>query len=81
MHIKDTLVNFLYDKEYFISIYDSFIHVFNYKELISLTSKLVILKLDKFKLEIKGEDLFITKMVSNEILIRGVIKNVGINYE
>ena len=49
MHIKDTLVNFLYDKEYFISIYDNFIHVFNYKELISLTSKLVILKLDKFK--------------------------------
>ena len=81
MHIKDTLVNFLYDKEYFISIYDSFIHVFNYKELISLTSKLVILKLDKFKLEIKGEDLFITKMMPNEILIRGVIKNVGINYE
>ena len=81
MHIKDTLVNFLYDKEYFISIYDNFIHVFNYKELISLTSKLVILKLDKFKLEIKGEDLFITKMMSNEILISGVIKNVGINYE
>ena len=81
MHIKDILVNFLYDKEYFISIYDNFIHVFNYKELISLTSKLVILKLDKFKLEIKGEDLFITKMMSNEILIRGVIKNVGINYE
>ena len=74
MHIKDTLVNFLYDKEYFISIYDNFIHVFNYKELI-------ILKLDKFKLEIKGEDLFITKMMPNEILIRGVIKNVGINYE
>lgn len=81
MHIKDTLVNFFYDKEYFISIYNNFIHVFNYKELISLTSKLVILKLDKFKLEIKGEDLFITKMMSNEILIRGVIKNVGINYE
>ena len=81
MHIKDTLVNFLNDKEYFISIYNNFIHVFNYKELISLTSKLVILKLDKFKLEIKGEDLFITKMMPNEILIRGVIKNVGINYE
>ena len=81
MHIKDTLINFLYDKEYFKSIYDNFIHVFNYKDLISLTNKLVILKLDKFKLEIKGEDLFITKMMPKEILIRGVIKNVGINYE
>ena len=81
MHIKDTLINFLYDKEYFISIYDNFIHVFNYKELISLTSKLIVLKMDKFSLEIKGEDLFITKMMPNEILIKGKIKNVGITYE
>lgn len=37
--------------------------------------------MDKFSLEIKGEDLFITKMMPNEILIKGVIKNVGITYE
>ena len=47
MHIKDTLVNFLYDKDYFISIYDTYIHVFNYKDLVSLTSKLIVLKMDK----------------------------------
>lgn len=81
MHIKDTLINFLYDKDYFISIYGTYIHVFNYKDLVSLTSKLIDLKMDKFSLEIKGEDLFITKMMPKEILIRGVIKNVGINYE
>lgn len=81
MHIKDTLINFLYDKDYFISIYDNYIHVFNYKDLISLTSKLIVLKMDKFSLEIKGEDLFITKMMPNEILIKGKIKNVGITYE
>ena len=81
MHIKDNLINFLYDKEYFISIYNNYIYVFNYKELISLTSQIIILKLDKFKLEIKGEELFITKLMPNEILIRGIIKNVGINYE
>ena len=80
MHIKDTLINFLYDKKYFISIYDDFIHVFNYKELISLTSKLIILKMDKFNLEIKGDNLFINKMFTNEILIKGTIKNVGISY-
>lgn len=81
MHIKDTLINFLYDKEYFISIYDTYIHVFNYKDLVSLTSKIIILKMNKFILEIKGEDLFITKMMPNEILIKGKIKNVGITYE
>ena len=81
MHIKDTLINFLYDKEYFISIYDTYIHVFNYKDLVSLTSKLIVLKMNKFILEIKGDDLFITKMMPNEILIKGRIKNVGITYE
>ncbi len=81
MHIKDTLINFLYDKDYFISIYDTYIHVFNYKDLVSLTSKLIVLKMNRFILEIKGEDLFITKMIPNEILIKGVIKNVGITYE
>lgn len=81
MHIKDNLVNFLYDKDYFISIYDTYIHVFNYQELISLTSKLIILKLDKFKLNISGDNLFITKMLPNEILIKGTIKKVGIDYE
>lgn len=81
MHIKDTLINFLYDKDYFISIYDTYIYVFNYKDLVSLTSKLIVLKMNKFSLEIKGEDLFITKMMPNEILIKGKIKNVGITYE
>ena len=81
MHIKDTLINFLYDKKYFISIYDSYIHVFNYKELVSLTSKLIILKMDEFNLEIKGDNLFITKMEKREILIKGNIMNVGMSYE
>ena len=81
MHIKDTLINFLYDKEYFISIYNNYIHIYNYKELISLTSKLIILKMDKFNLEIKGNNLFITKMETREILINGMIKNVGMSYE
>ena len=81
MHIKDTLINFLYDKEYFISIYENYIHVFNYEELVSLTSKLIILKMDKFNLEIKGDNLFITKMEKREILIKGSILNVGMSYE
>lgn len=81
MHIKENLINFLYDKKYFISIYDEFVHVFNYQELISLTSKIIILKMDGFKLDINGEDLFITKMMPNEILIKGVINKVGFLYD
>ena len=81
MHIKDNLINFLYDKKYFINIYDNYIYVFNYEKLITLTSVLIILKLDNFNIEIKGKDLIITKMMPSEILIKGKIKNVGFNYE
>lgn len=81
MHVKDNLINFLYDKEYYITIYDKYIYCFNYEELISLKSDAIILKMPKFKLKIKGTDLFITKMQKKEILIRGIIINIGIEYE
>lgn len=81
MHIKDNLINFLYDKKYFVNIYDNYIYVFNYEKLLTLTSVLIILKLDNFNIEIKGTNLVITKMMPSEILIKGKIKNVGFNYE
>ena len=81
MHIKESLINFLYDKEYFISIFENYIHVFNFRELKSLSSKKIILKLDTFTLDIEGNDLFITKMLPNEVLIKGTISKVGFIYE
>ena len=81
MHMKDSLINFLYDKKYFINIYDEYIHVFNYEELISLSSNKIELKFSNFKLVIDGDNLFINKMFPNELLIKGLIKNVGFVYE
>jgi sporulation protein YqfC len=81
MHIKDNLINFLYDKNYFISIYDNNIYVFNYEELITLKNDLVILKVLNFYVQINGQELRIKKMSKNEILVSGNVKKVGINYE
>ncbi len=77
MHLKENLINFLYDLDYFITIYDNYIHIFNYKELISLSDTKIILKMPNFTLEIKGNNLFITKMLKNELLIKGNILLVG----
>ena len=59
MHIKENLTNFLYDKNYFISIYDNYIYVYNYFDLLLLTDTKIILKLEKFNLTINGENLYI----------------------
>lgn len=81
MHMKENLINFLYDKSYFINIYEEYIHVFNYIELISLSSKKIELKFTQFRLIIDGNNLFINKMCANELLIKGQITKVGFFYE
>ena len=81
MHIRENLTNFLYDKNYFISIYDNYIYVYNYFDLLLLTDTKIILKLEKFNLTINGENLYISKLLPKEILIKGKIVNIGIDYE
>jgi len=81
LHIKENLSNFLYDLDYFITIYEKNIHIFNYQELLLLNNNEIKLKLNAFKITIKGENLFIKKMLPNEILISGIIENVGFTYE
>ncbi len=80
MHLKENLLNFLYDKDYFISIYENYVHVFNYQELVSLKENKIILKMLKFNLVIEGSNLFITKMLKNELLIKGEVIKVGKEY-
>ncbi len=81
MHMKDNLVNFLYDKKYFITMYEQYVHVFNYKELISLNSDLIVLKMEDFVLNVKGRNLFVRQMMAHEILIKGEVESVMRSYE
>ena len=81
MHIKDTLLNFLYDKDYFISMYDKYVHVFNYKKLVYIKEDVIKLDMEYFSFIIKGSSLFIVKMAKNEILIKGSIQGLSKVYE
>lgn len=81
MDIKNNLINFLYDKNYFISIYEDYIYVYNYIELINISSEKIEFKINDFKLVIVGEKLILKKMLKNEVLIKGKLMKIGINYE
>ncbi len=76
MHMIKNLQNFLLDQEYYIDIFNNFIHIYCYQELITLTDKLIELKLKDFKLVIEGSNLSISNMDNKEILIKGVINDV-----
>ena len=76
MHIIKNIQNFLLDQDYYIDIFNNFIHVYDYQELITLTDKLIELKLKEFKLIIEGKELSISNMDNKEILIKGVLDSL-----
>ena len=74
----DNIKTFLYDREYFISLFDNNVHVFNYLEVRNFTENEIVLNMENFRLAIKGKRLKITKMENREIIINGDIENIGI---
>lgn len=76
MHIIKNLQNFLLDQDYYIDIFNDCLHVYYYEDLLSLSNKLIELKLKEFILTIEGEDLIVSRMDNHEILIKGLITNM-----
>ena len=80
MRIMKNLQNFLYDQDYFIDIFHNCLHVYDYEDLLSLSSSCIELKLKAFVLKIEGENLVVSKMDKHEILIKGRIKEMRFNW-
>jgi len=76
MRMVDNIKTFLYDKEYFINIFNNCIHVSNYLKLLELTSLKITLELENFILEIVGKNLRVKKMMEQEIQIVGEINDL-----
>lgn len=72
------LVKYLKNDEYLISLSNSFIHVINYKSIMSLNNNRVELMLENKILIITGEDFIIEKMEKSEMRIKGKITNIEI---
>lgn len=81
LNIKNTIIDFLYDKNYFITMYENFLYIYNFQEIITLTNELIELSIENFKLKITGNDLKIKKINSSELLIEGNIIGIGKIYE
>ena len=81
LNIKNTIIDFLYDKNYFITMYENFLYIYNFQEIITLTNELIMLSIENFKIKITGSDLKIKKINSSELLIEGNIISIGNIYE
>lgn len=81
LNIKNTIMDFLYDKKYFITMYENYLYIYNFIEIITLTNELIELSIENFKLKITGNDLKIKKVNFSELLIEGNIISIGKIYE
>lgn len=79
MNIRNNLVNYLFDKDYIVSLYDDSIYFFNYKYLDSFDEKEIIVSLVSKRMTVQGEGLTIVKMTKEELLIKGKIRELKVS--
>lgn len=72
----NNLRSFINDNEWRINIYDGKINIVNYDDVISLEDNRISIKYKKGIIIIKGDNLSVNKLLDNEILITGNIKNL-----
>lgn len=70
------LKEYIYDNKFQLLVVDNTINILNYEELISFSDIKVIIKCKNNNLTINGKNLIINKMISNELLIKGVITSI-----
>lgn len=78
MNIRDNIVNYLFDRNYVVSMYDDCVYFFNYKYLDSFDDKEIIVSLVDRKIMLIGNDMSITKMTKEELLIRGKVSELKV---
>ena len=79
MHIYKTLKNFLLDQDYYIDMWQNYLHVYGLKKIEVLQATLIVLAVENFNLELNGADFKVLKLTNNEILIAGNLKEMRIN--
>jgi len=80
MNILNRIDNYLYDKEYKIIIKTNEVNIINYDEIIEFSLEKVSIRYKNKKIIIEGQNLVISKMLDDEVLIKGNISNIRINY-
>ena len=67
---------YILDNKFKINIYEDKVNIVNYKDIDHFDDKIIIVKYEKGVLIVKGENLIITKLLEDELLIDGIIRNI-----
>ena len=74
----NSISNYINDKEFRFTVYENKIHIINFKRIITLEDNYISLLSQNKKINIKGINLILTKLLDNELLIKGDISNIEV---
>ena len=78
MKIKDRINNYLNDNEFRVTVFANKIDIINYTSILDFSSTEISVKVNNKRVIITGDDLVISKMYDDELLIKGKINNIKI---
>lgn len=67
------LRNYIYEKNFQMYVFEDMINILNYKDIVSFTDSKVIIECENKSLYITGKNLIISKLLIDELLIKGDI--------
>lgn len=76
MNILTGIRSYIMEEEVKIMIINNKLNITNYIDIGHFDSNKIIIKLKDKNIIVKGEELVVSKLLSNEILITGTLKNI-----
>jgi len=76
MKLINSFRNYILDEEFKINIYKDKVNVVNYTDIVNFTSKEVTIKYDGGLLLIIGNNLSISRLLIDEVLVTGNIEKI-----
>lgn len=77
-NMLDRVKNYIIDSEFRLTLYIDMIHIINYTKIISLEETKIIIRSLTKRVVITGEKLHLSRLLEEEILIKGNIKNIEV---
>ena len=78
MKIKYIINNYLNDNEFRVTVFANKIDIINYTSILDFSSTEISVKVNSKIVIVTGDDLVISKMYDDELLIKGKINNIKI---
>ena len=73
--------SYFHDDEFRFTIYEDQLHVLNFKQILILEDYYISFRSLNKTISVRGQDLALTKLLENEMLIRGDILQIEVNHD